>query len=89
MEEEKREQCLHRPEVAAFLVHPEGAGSVLVLQPTGGTATASFTLPIWRLLFRECAVPNIIYLFLQDEKAEGFVNISSYNIESAGEHKRK
>ncbi|XP_074547514.1 connector enhancer of kinase suppressor of ras 1 [Halichoeres trimaculatus] len=25
----------------------------------------------------------------QDEKAEGFVNISSYNIESAGEHKRK
>ncbi|KAK7919039.1 hypothetical protein WMY93_010323 [Mugilogobius chulae] len=25
----------------------------------------------------------------QDEKAEGFMNISSYNIESAGEHKRK
>ncbi|KAG8013313.1 Connector enhancer of kinase suppressor of ras 1 [Nibea albiflora] len=25
----------------------------------------------------------------QDEKAEGFVNISSYSIESAGEHKRK
>ncbi|CAB1446048.1 unnamed protein product [Pleuronectes platessa] len=25
----------------------------------------------------------------QDEKAEGMVNISSYNIESAGEHKRK
>uniref|UniRef100_H3DIR1 Connector enhancer of kinase suppressor of Ras 1 n=1 Tax=Tetraodon nigroviridis TaxID=99883 RepID=H3DIR1_TETNG len=25
----------------------------------------------------------------QDEKAEGFINISSYNIESAGEHKRK
>ncbi|KAM6917168.1 connector enhancer of kinase suppressor of ras 1 isoform 2-T2 [Lycodopsis pacificus] len=29
------------------------------------------------------------YTSLQDEKAEGFVNISSYNIESAGEHKRK
>uniref|UniRef100_A0A3Q3EJC4 Connector enhancer of kinase suppressor of Ras 1 n=1 Tax=Labrus bergylta TaxID=56723 RepID=A0A3Q3EJC4_9LABR len=26
---------------------------------------------------------------LQDEKAEGFVNISSFDIESAGEHKRK
>ncbi|XP_072313969.1 connector enhancer of kinase suppressor of ras 1 [Eucyclogobius newberryi] len=25
----------------------------------------------------------------QDEKAEGFVNVSSYSIESAGEHKRK
>lgn len=35
------------------------------------------------------SVPIIIYLFLQDEKAEGFVKISSYNIESAGEHKRK
>ncbi|XP_077476641.1 connector enhancer of kinase suppressor of ras 1 [Stigmatopora argus] len=29
------------------------------------------------------------YTSQQDEKAEGFVNISSYNIESAGEHKRK
>ncbi|XP_031703468.1 connector enhancer of kinase suppressor of ras 1 isoform X1 [Anarrhichthys ocellatus] len=29
------------------------------------------------------------YTSLQDEKAEGFVNITSYNIESAGEHKRK
>ncbi|XP_068194198.1 connector enhancer of kinase suppressor of ras 1 isoform X2 [Antennarius striatus] len=29
------------------------------------------------------------YSSQQDEKAEGFVNISSYNIESAGEHKRK
>ncbi|XP_075874011.1 connector enhancer of kinase suppressor of ras 1 isoform X3 [Nelusetta ayraudi] len=25
----------------------------------------------------------------QDEKAEGFINVSSYNIEGAGEHKRK
>lgn len=34
--------------------------------------------------------PVIFFLlFLQDEKAEGLVNISSYNIESAGEHKRK
>lgn len=31
----------------------------------------------------------VCLLFLQDEKAEGFVNIASYNIESAGEHKRK
>ncbi|XP_057714954.1 connector enhancer of kinase suppressor of ras 1 isoform X2 [Corythoichthys intestinalis] len=29
------------------------------------------------------------YTSQQDEKAEGFVNIASYNIESAGEHKRK
>uniref|UniRef100_A0A8D0AQM3 Connector enhancer of kinase suppressor of Ras 1 n=1 Tax=Sander lucioperca TaxID=283035 RepID=A0A8D0AQM3_SANLU len=29
------------------------------------------------------------YTSPQDEKAEGFVNITSYNIESAGEHKRK
>uniref|UniRef100_A0A8P4KLW0 Connector enhancer of kinase suppressor of Ras 1 n=1 Tax=Dicentrarchus labrax TaxID=13489 RepID=A0A8P4KLW0_DICLA len=29
------------------------------------------------------------YTTQQDEKAEGFVNIASYNIESAGEHKRK
>ncbi|XP_039994115.1 connector enhancer of kinase suppressor of ras 1 isoform X2 [Xiphias gladius] len=29
------------------------------------------------------------YTSQQDEKAEGLVNISSYNIESAGEHKRK
>ncbi|XP_041810432.1 connector enhancer of kinase suppressor of ras 1 isoform X2 [Chelmon rostratus] len=29
------------------------------------------------------------YTSQQDEKAEGFVNISSYSIESAGEHKRK
>ncbi|XP_053289801.1 connector enhancer of kinase suppressor of ras 1 [Pleuronectes platessa] len=29
------------------------------------------------------------YTSQQDEKAEGMVNISSYNIESAGEHKRK
>lgn len=29
------------------------------------------------------------YTTQQDEKAEGFINISSYNIESAGEHKRK
>uniref|UniRef100_A0A674PKC1 Connector enhancer of kinase suppressor of Ras 1 n=1 Tax=Takifugu rubripes TaxID=31033 RepID=A0A674PKC1_TAKRU len=29
------------------------------------------------------------YSSQQDEKAEGFVNISSYSIESAGEHKRK
>uniref|UniRef100_A0A3P8UT18 Connector enhancer of kinase suppressor of Ras 1 n=1 Tax=Cynoglossus semilaevis TaxID=244447 RepID=A0A3P8UT18_CYNSE len=29
------------------------------------------------------------YTSQQDEKAEGFINISSYNIESAGEHKRK
>ncbi|XP_039641074.1 connector enhancer of kinase suppressor of ras 1 isoform X6 [Perca fluviatilis] len=29
------------------------------------------------------------YTSPQDEKAEGFVNIASYNIESAGEHKRK
>ncbi|KAM6969022.1 connector enhancer of kinase suppressor of ras 1 isoform 2-T2 [Tautogolabrus adspersus] len=29
------------------------------------------------------------YTSQQDEKAEGFVNISSYNIEGAGEHKRK
>ncbi|XP_068437281.1 connector enhancer of kinase suppressor of ras 1 isoform X2 [Clinocottus analis] len=29
------------------------------------------------------------YTSQQDEKAEGFVNMSSYNIESAGEHKRK
>lgn len=29
------------------------------------------------------------YTTQQDEKAEGFVDISSYNIESAGEHKRK
>jgi len=30
-----------------------------------------------------------MFVFLQDEKAEGFVNMSSYSIESAGEHKRK
>lgn len=30
-----------------------------------------------------------MYVFPQDEKAEGLVNISSYTIESAGEHKRK
>ncbi|XP_076604163.1 connector enhancer of kinase suppressor of ras 1 [Chaetodon auriga] len=29
------------------------------------------------------------YTSQQDEKAEGFVNIASYSIESAGEHKRK
>ncbi|KAG7224150.1 hypothetical protein INR49_019885 [Caranx melampygus] len=29
------------------------------------------------------------YITQQDEKAEGLVNIASYNIESAGEHKRK
>ncbi|XP_034418810.1 connector enhancer of kinase suppressor of ras 1 isoform X2 [Cyclopterus lumpus] len=29
------------------------------------------------------------YTSQQDEKAEGFVNMASYNIESAGEHKRK
>ncbi|XP_056281881.1 connector enhancer of kinase suppressor of ras 1 isoform X2 [Pseudoliparis swirei] len=29
------------------------------------------------------------YTSQQDEKAEGFVNMSSYSIESAGEHKRK
>ncbi|KAM8913874.1 connector enhancer of kinase suppressor of ras 1 isoform 2-T2 [Spinachia spinachia] len=29
------------------------------------------------------------YTTQQDEKAEGFANIASYNIESAGEHKRK
>ncbi|CAL9687224.1 unnamed protein product [Knipowitschia caucasica] len=29
------------------------------------------------------------YISQQDVKAEGFINISSYNIESAGEHKRK
>uniref|UniRef100_A0A3Q3EG58 Connector enhancer of kinase suppressor of Ras 1 n=1 Tax=Labrus bergylta TaxID=56723 RepID=A0A3Q3EG58_9LABR len=29
------------------------------------------------------------YTSQQDEKAEGFVNISSFDIESAGEHKRK
>nr|XP_046269650.1 connector enhancer of kinase suppressor of ras 1 isoform X2 [Scatophagus argus] len=29
------------------------------------------------------------YSSQQDEKAEGFMNIASYNIESAGEHKRK
>lgn len=83
MEEEKREQRLHRTEVAAFLVRPEGAGSVLVLQPTGGT------VPVPPTPLAKRALPNTTDLFLQDEKAEGFVNISSYNIEGAGEHKRK
>lgn len=30
-----------------------------------------------------------MFFFLQDDKAEGLVNIASYSIESAGEHKRK
>lgn len=32
---------------------------------------------------------KLIFPPLQDEKAEGFINVSSYNIEGAGEHKRK
>lgn len=47
----------------------------------------SFLLPITYFEFFFFCI--VLLFFLQDEKAEGFVNISSYSIESAGEHKRK
>lgn len=39
VEEEEGEQRLPRPEVAALLVRPQGAGPLLVHQPTGGNET--------------------------------------------------
>ncbi|XP_037652615.1 connector enhancer of kinase suppressor of ras 1 isoform X6 [Sebastes umbrosus] len=44
----------------------------------------------WQRFWFVCKGPSLYwYTSQQDEKAEGFVNIASYNIESAGEHKRK
>lgn len=44
-----------------------------------------FLFPLVSLTLLKC----FFFLFLQDEKAEGLVNVASYSIESAGEHKRK
>ncbi|XP_068608003.1 connector enhancer of kinase suppressor of ras 1 [Brachionichthys hirsutus] len=44
----------------------------------------------WQRFWFVLKGPSLYWYFSQqDEKAEGFVNISSYSIESAGEHKRK
>ncbi|XP_054909261.1 connector enhancer of kinase suppressor of ras 1 isoform X2 [Poeciliopsis prolifica] len=44
----------------------------------------------WQRFWFVLQGPNLYwYNTQQDEKAEGFLNISSYNLESGGEHKRK
>lgn len=52
VEEEEGDQRLPHAEVAALLVHPEGAGALLVLQPTGGNK--------WECLKQHCVAFRII-----------------------------
>uniref|UniRef100_A0A8C6WVN4 Connector enhancer of kinase suppressor of Ras 1 n=1 Tax=Neogobius melanostomus TaxID=47308 RepID=A0A8C6WVN4_9GOBI len=67
------------------LGHPDCAGWLWKKRRDSGVFVAHKWQRFWFIL----KGPALYWYSSQDEKAEGFVNISSYNIESAGEHKRK
>lgn len=68
------------------LGHPDCAGWLWKKRRDSGV----FVTHKWQRFWFILKGPALYwYSGQQDEKAEGFVDISSYNIESAGEHKRK
>lgn len=75
----RRVSCreLGRPDCDGWLWKKRREGSVFIAQK-------------WQRFWFILKGPSLYwYNTQQDEKAEGFVNIASYSIESAGEHKRK
>ncbi|KAM7403207.1 hypothetical protein PAMA_003908 [Pampus argenteus] len=75
----RRVSCreLGRPDCDGWLWKKRRDGSVFIAQK-------------WQRFWFILKGPSLYwYTSQQDEKAEGFVNIASYSIESAGEHKRK
>uniref|UniRef100_A0A8D3BD95 Connector enhancer of kinase suppressor of Ras 1 n=1 Tax=Scophthalmus maximus TaxID=52904 RepID=A0A8D3BD95_SCOMX len=75
----RRVSCreLDRPDCDGWLWKKRKESSVFIAQK-------------WQRFWFVLTGPSLYwYTSQQDEKAEGLVNISSYNIESAGEHKRK
>ncbi|XP_061599874.1 connector enhancer of kinase suppressor of ras 1 isoform X2 [Cololabis saira] len=68
------------------LAHPDCDGWLWKKRKESSVFIAQKWQRFWFVLKGPCLY---WYITQQDEKAEGLVNIASYNIESAGEHKRK